>query len=112
MSMMRVDLNRRPYHAQLRMLGDGRDGRQWALITWQQRVSIDGDGRTMPYAAWVPAGQLSQPAWMEREAVRVAKLPSDPAQWPCLARWDGIYAGPWADGDLPAPDGVEILTNG
>jgi hypothetical protein len=110
--MMRVDLNRHPYHAQLCMLGDGRDGRQWALITWQQRVSIGGDGRTVPYAAWVPAGQLSQPPWVEREALRVVKLPSDPPQWPCLAHWDGIYAGPWPDGDLPAPDGVEVLSSG
>jgi hypothetical protein len=31
--MMRVDLNRHPYHAQLPMLGDGPDGRRWALIT-------------------------------------------------------------------------------
>ena len=31
------------------MLGDGRDARQWALITWQQHVWIDGDRRTMPY---------------------------------------------------------------
>jgi hypothetical protein len=109
--MMRVDMNRHPYHAQLRMLGDGRDGRQWALITWQQRVSMDGDGRTVSYAAWVPAGQLSQPSWTEREALRVVKLPADPAQWPCLARWDGIYAGPWPDGDLPAPDGLEVVRN-
>ena len=107
--MMCVDLNRRHYHAHLRMLGDGQDGRQWALITWQQRVSIDGHGQTMPYAAWVPAGQLTQPPWMEREPLRVVKLPAEPAQWPCLAAWDGIYAGPWPDGDLPSPDGVEVL---
>ena len=49
---------------------------------------------------------------MEREAVRVVKLPTHPAQWPRLARWDGIYAGPWPDGDLAAPDGVDILGNG
>jgi hypothetical protein len=110
--MMRVDLNRRPYHAHIRMLGDGRDGRQWALITWPQRVSINGDGCTVPYAAWVPAGQLAQPSWMEREPLRVVRLPADTAQWPCLARWDGIYAGPWPDGDLPAPEGVEILNSG
>ena len=72
---MRVDLHRQPYHANVRMLGDADDGRQWALITWQQHVSIDGHGRTVPYAAWVPAGQLSQPPWMEREALRVVKLP-------------------------------------
>jgi hypothetical protein len=110
--MMRVDLNRHPYHAQLRMLGDGHDGRQWVLITWQQRISIEGHGSTVPYAAWVPAGQLSQPPWMTQEPLRVLKLPADPAQWPCLARWDGIYAGPWPDGDLPAPDGVEVLSSG
>jgi hypothetical protein len=80
--MMRVDLNRHPFRAQLYMLGDGRDGRQLALITWQQRVSVDGGGRTVPYAAWVPAGQLSQPPWMELEALRVVKLPADPGQRP------------------------------
>jgi hypothetical protein len=106
--MMRVDLNRHPYHAQLRMLGDGRDGRQWALITWLQHVSIEGQGSSVPYAAWVPAGQLSRPAWMESTALRIVKLPADPSRWPCLASWDGIYAGPWPDGDLPAPDGVEV----
>jgi hypothetical protein len=84
--MMRVGLNRRPYHAQVRLLGDGDDGRQWALIAWPQRVSIEGHRRTVPHAAWVPAGQLSQPSWMEREALRVVKLSADPAQWPCLAR--------------------------
>ena len=110
--MMRVDLDRRPYQAHLRMLGDGADGRQWALITWQQRVSIDGDDSTIAYAAWVPAGQLSQPAWMGREPLRVMKLPADSAQWPCLTGWDGIYAGPWPDGDLPAPEGVEVRNGG
>jgi hypothetical protein len=110
--MMLVDLNRHPYHAHLRMLGDGYDGRQWALITWRQRVSIAGYGRTIPYAAWVPAGQLSQPPWMEREALQVVRLPANPTQWPCLARWDGIFAGPWPDGDLPAPNGVEVISSG
>ena len=109
---MRVNLDRRPYHAHVRMLGDGQDGRQWALITWQQRVSIDGQGHIVPYAAWVPAGQLCQPSWMESQPLRVVNLPVDPAQWPCLALWDGIYAGPWPDGDLPAPDGVELLSSG
>jgi len=65
--MMRVALNRHPYHAQLCMLGDGRDGRQWALITWEQRVSIDGDGRILPYAAWVPAGSCrARSGWNAR----------------------------------------------
>jgi hypothetical protein len=109
--MMRVELNRHPYHAHLRMLGDGRDGRQWGLITWHQRVSVDGDGRTVPYAAWVPAGQVSQPPWMKRETLRVVKLPTDPSQWPCLAKWEGIYAGPWPDGDLPTREGVEALSS-
>jgi hypothetical protein len=59
--MTRVDLNRPSYHAQLHLLGDGRDGRQWALITWQQRVSIDSDGGTMPYAAWCPLGKALSP---------------------------------------------------
>jgi hypothetical protein len=49
---------------------------------------------------------------MEREALRIVKLPADPAQWPCLAQWDGIFAGAWPDGDLPAPDGVEVLSDG
>ena len=44
-----VDLHCSRYHAGLHMLGDGHDGRQRALITWQQHVSIDGDPRTMPY---------------------------------------------------------------
>src|SRR5690242_512678 len=101
---MPVDPNRRPYYALLHILGDGRDGRQWATITWQQRVSIDVMPALCRTRAWVPAGQLSQPPWSEREALRVVKLPTEPAHWPCLARWNGIYAGPWPNGDLPAPD--------
>jgi hypothetical protein len=49
---------------------------------------------------------------MAREALRVVKLPADPGQWPGLARWDGIYAGPWPDGALPVREGVEVLSNG
>jgi hypothetical protein len=94
------------------MLGDADDSRQWALITWQQRVSVEGHGQTMPFAAWVPAGQLARPPWMEHEALRVVQLPADTAQWPAPARWDGIYAGPWPNGDLPAPDGVEAISVG
>jgi hypothetical protein len=65
--MMRVDLRRWPYHAQGRMWGQARDGRLWGLISWEQRVSVDGDATTIPYAAWVPAEQLSQPrGWNAR----------------------------------------------
>jgi hypothetical protein len=36
------------------------------------------------------------------EPLRVVKLPAEQAQWPCLAAWDGIYARPWSDGDVPS----------
>jgi hypothetical protein len=109
--MMRIDLNGHPYHAQLRMLGGGRDGRQWALITCQQPVSIDGP---RPHHALRRLGT-------SRAAVRAAvdargpargEAPSRPVPAAVPGRWDGIYTGPWPDGDLPAPDGVEVLSNG
>lgn len=109
-AMMRVDLGRWPYHGQARMWGRASDGQLWALISWQQRISVDGDATTLSYAAWVPADQLSQPPWMERESLRRVRLSEDPTQWPAPARWDGFYVGAWTSGDLLSPPGAEVLT--
>jgi hypothetical protein len=106
---MAVYLNRPPHNARLVAWGRADDG-WWACITWQQRVDAHGRTSDMPFAAWVPAGSVSRPAWSSPAPVPRLALGPDRRSWPAPPGWPNWYAGVWLDGPVAAPAGVQLVS--
>jgi len=106
-----VELNRWPFNAFVRTWGHADDSGWWGLITWDQRVRINGERRRLDYAGWVPADQLRRPNWAKTiERLPRIELPADVGQWPNPLQWHGYYIGAWPVGGPPAHDGVIVIT--
>jgi hypothetical protein len=109
---MLVELRGRwPHQVRLLAWGRARDG-WWGLVAWEQRVRAAGDVERMLYAAWVPAGQLSKPHWVNARPLQRHQLSDDRREWPQPSswEWEGYYVGAWPSGDVPAPmNGVQVV---
>ncbi len=94
-----------------RLAAWGHDGQAWlGLFVWPQRVRFNGDQRSeLSCCAWVPADRLTNPLWAGDVQVPRLGLVGDPAGWPRPPGWDGWYAGLWAAGAAPLPDGVTAV---
>lgn len=108
---MAVYLDRPPHNVRLVAWGRAEDG-WWACVTWQQRVRVRGEAGEMAFAAWVPAGAVKQPAWSapQRTSVPRLALAADRRSWPAPPGWPSWYAGPWPDGVVAAPPGVDLIS--
>jgi hypothetical protein len=106
---MAVYLNRPPHNARLVAWGRADDG-WWACVTWQQAVHSQGRTSEIGFAAWVPAGAVTQPSWSSPVKVPRLALPADRRSWPAPPGWPSWYAGVWLDGPLATPPGAEVVT--
>lgn len=105
---MAVHLDRPPHSARLLAWGRAPHG-WWGLVTFRHRVAVRGDPAELPVAAWVPASSLRQPSWSARVELPRLALPDDQGAWPAPQGWPSWYAGPWPNGPLALPPGVEII---
>jgi len=106
---MAVYLNRSPHNVRLVAWGRADDG-WWACIMWRQRVRAHGEPAEVDFAAWVPAGAVTQPRYASPVRVARVRLPSDRRAWPAPPGWPSWYAGVWLDGPVATPPGVEPVT--
>lgn len=107
-----MHLNRSPHNAFLAAWGRHATG-WWACVTFRARVTGDGDGDgelTLDVAAWVPAHAVTKPGYVNASAVPRTALPDDRRAWTGPPGWPAWYAGVWADGPLPLPPGLTLLT--
>jgi hypothetical protein len=105
-----VELNRWPFSAFVRSWGRDRAGGWWGLITWNQRVRVNGERAELAYAGWVPAEQLRRPQWAKAtERLPRIELVGDTSAWPNPLQWHGHYIGSWPAGPPPAPDGAVVI---
>jgi hypothetical protein len=109
MSGVAVHLNRPPHNVRLVAWGRADDG-WWGCVTWQQRVRTATGVDEVGFAAWVPAGAIARPDWSTPTPVPRFDLPMDRRAWPAPPGWPSRYAGVWADGPVPAPRGLEVVT--
>jgi hypothetical protein len=106
---MAVYLNRPPHNVRLLAWGRADDG-WWGSVTWRQRVHARGSDDEIGFAAWVPAGAISRPAWSTPIELPRLELPVHRRLWPAPPGWPSWYAGVWVDGPVAVPTGVEIVT--
>ena len=104
-----MHLDRPPHSARLLAWGRAPHG-WWGLITFRQRVTAHGELTELPVAAWVPASSLQRPGWSAPAELPRTTLAPDQRTWPAPLGWPSWYAGPWANGALRLPPGVEIVT--
>ncbi|WP_375481252.1 hypothetical protein [uncultured Jatrophihabitans sp.] len=73
------------------------------------RVRLVDQDDELEVAAWVPAHALTKPNWVHGGDVNRLELPNEPRTWhgPPRPAW---YVGRWADGPLPLPPGLEMVT--
>jgi hypothetical protein len=109
MTGMAVHLNRPPHSVRLVAWGRAEDG-WWGCIAWQQRVHARGVQDEIGFAAWVPAGSVTQPGWSSSVDVPRVQLPLERRAWPAPPGWPAWYAGIWLDGSVAVPAGVELVS--
>lgn len=103
-----VHLNRLPRNAFLLAWGRHESG-WWACITFRARVTGDGEPE-LDVAAWVPSHAVTKPGYVDASDTPRIGLPTDQRRWPAPPRWPAWYAGVWADGPLPLPPGLTLVT--
>lgn len=100
-----------PYKASLVAWGRNERGGWWGLVTWQHTIRDPGShSQVIGVAAWVPAGWLKKPPHSASATTPRHRLDDNHLSWPSvelLPPWNLWYAGVWADGPLPLPDGHE-----
>ena len=106
---MAVHLDRPPHSARLVAWGRAQHI-WWGLVTFRQRIVVDGREEELPCAAWVPASSLRQPSWSSSVAVPRLALDPDQRAWPAPRAWPNWYAGPWPNGPLALPPGARATT--
>jgi hypothetical protein len=104
-------MRRSPFNGRLLLWGRAPDG--WhGLVGFALNVTLRSEPARLAVAAWLPSRLLSAGAGASStpEIARIT-LPSPPADWPSPAPpWSGYFAGRWTSGELPLPDGAQLLT--
>src|SRR5690349_14184723 len=102
---MAVHLDRPPHSGRLVAWGRAPHG-WWGLVTWRQRVLVNGQPDEVPVAAWLPASSIRRPSWSSGVELPRLTLPPDQRAWPAPRGWPSWFAGPWPNGTLTLPPGV------
>lgn len=82
----------------------------WGLVQFVQRVRAgESEVRELPVAAWMPAACLHQRNGATAADVPRFALAADRGTWPPPSRWPHWYVGPWPNGALRLPEGLEAF---
>ncbi|WP_375491980.1 hypothetical protein [uncultured Jatrophihabitans sp.] len=82
----------------------------WGLVQFIQRVRTGaGDVQELPVAAWMPAASLHNAHQASTAELPRVALAVQRDAWPPPSRWPHWYVGPWPNGELRLPEGLEAF---